>query len=366
MTPYLMDHQAVLQSLPDPLLVIDGQGAIQFANFAALEFFNASESHLRRDYLHSLLPPTSPVLGLVEQVFSTAQGMTGYDIDVVTPRANYQNLTIQIAPIGHPVLFVSLAFSDRSMARKIDQRLNQNKSSRSMNALARTLAHEIKNPLLSIRGASQLLENSLGPEDRELTQLIRDESDRIKYLVERVELLADHAPVQREALNIHEILDHTRRAAMAGFARDVTFIEEYDPSLPEIVGQRALLIQIFTNLIKNAAEAVTGGAGQIMLRTRYRPGLRLALPGAESRVHLPLQICIEDNGPGIPDDIRQYLFDPFMTTKSNGTGLGLALVAKLVADHGGVIDVDSEPGKTIFSVSLPISVAGEQGREDIS
>lgn len=359
MPSYLIDPQVILQSLPDPLLVVDGQGAIHFVNFAALDFFNMAESHFRRTGLDQILPPTSPVLQLVAHVFDTGQGISGYDIDVETPRGQWHNLTIQVAPIGEPVLFVSVAFLDRSMARRIDQRINQNKTSKSMNAMARTLAHEIKNPLLSIRGASQLLENSLGPDDCTLTQLIRDESDRIRELVEQVELLADHAPVQREILNIHEVLDHARRAAQAGFAGHVRFVEQYDPSLPEIEGQRSLLIQIFLNLIKNAAEAVPVDHGEIILSTRYRPGVRLALPGAESRVHLPLQITVQDNGAGIPEDMRQYLFDPFMTSKKQGTGLGLALVAKLVADHGGIIDVDSIPGKTIFTLSLPMRQQGQ-------
>jgi two-component system nitrogen regulation sensor histidine kinase GlnL len=351
---YPIDLNAVLQSLPDPLLVVDRDGHIHYVNFAAQAFFNSSQSHFLRDKITSFVPTTSPILGLIEQVFISGNSLSGYDIDLETPRTGYQSLTIQVSPMGEPVNFVTVTMVDRSMARKIDQRLSQSKTSRSMNAMARTLAHEIKNPLLSIRGASQLLENSLNQADQELTRLIRDESDRIKYLVERVELLADHSPVERETLNIHEVLDHTRRAAIAGFARDIRFVERYDPSLPEIEGHRDLLIQIFLNLIKNAAEAVPVATGEIILTTSYRPGVRMVLPGLESRVHLPLQISIQDNGSGIPDDMKQHLFDPFMTSKTQGTGLGLALVSKLVGDHGGVIDVESDPGRTIFTVSLPV------------
>ena len=354
MPTHHIDPHNILQSLPDPLLVVDQQGVIHYVNFAAQDFFNSPEAHLCGDRIDKIVPPTSPIIGLIEQVFASGNSLSGYDIDLETPRTGPHNLTIQVAPVGDPVLFVSVSLVDRSMARKIDQRLSQSKSSRSMNAMARTLAHEIKNPLLSIRGASQLLEKDLGAADRELTRLIRDESDRIKQLVERVELLADHTPVERETLNIHEVLDHTRRAALAGFARHTRILERYDPSLPEIEGHRDLLIQIFLNLIKNAAEAVPPHQGEIILTTSYRPGVRLALPGLESRVHLPLQVSVQDNGSGIAEDMKQHLFDPFITSKNQGTGLGLALVAKLVSDHGGVIDVDSEPGKTIFTVSLPV------------
>ena len=151
------------------------------------------------------------------------------------------------------------------------------------------------------------------------------------------------------------MLEHVRRVAENGFARQVRFIEQYDPSLPRVLGNRDQLIQVFLNLVKNAAEATPSENGEILLSTSYQHGVRLAVPGSDSRLSLPLVVSVQDNGPGIPDDLRPHLFDAFVTTKTTGTGLGLALVAKIVNDHGGVIEVDSMPRRTVFKVMLPIA-----------
>jgi two-component system nitrogen regulation sensor histidine kinase GlnL len=187
-----------------------------------------------------------------------------------------------------------------------------------------------------------------------LTQLICDETDRIVALVDRMEGFSDHRPIARGAVNIHEVLERVRRAAQSGFARHVRLIEEYDPSLPPVHGNRDLLVQVFLNLVKNAAEAMSNSDGEITLTTAYRHGLRLTSPGGEGRQHLPLMVSVADNGGGIPEDLRPYLFDPFVTTKRNGTGLGLALVAKVIGDHGGVIEFESQPRRTVFRVFLPV------------
>jgi two-component system nitrogen regulation sensor histidine kinase GlnL len=161
-------------------------------------------------------------------------------------------------------------------------------------------------------------------------------------------------PLDRTAVNIHEVLERVQRSAEAGFARHVKFANEYDPSLPPVVGNRDQLIQIFLNLVKNAAEAVSQMNGEITLGTGFRRGVRLAVPGGEGRVHLPLMITVSDNGPGMSDEIARHLFDPFITTKIDGQGLGLALVAKLIDDHGGVIELDTSSNGTDFRVFLPI------------
>jgi two-component system nitrogen regulation sensor histidine kinase GlnL len=222
--------------------------------------------------------------------------------------------------------------------------------------MASTLAHEIRNPLLSIRGAAQLLEQATTTSgDRELTRLICDEVDRLKALVDRIELFSDEPTAPREAINVHEVLNHVRKVASVGFARHLRLIERYDPSLPLIDGNRDQLIRLFLNLVKNAAEAAPQTGGEIVLSTAYQHGLRLTLPGTGNRVHLPLVVTVTDNGPGIPDEIRPHLFDAFVTTKTNGTGLGLALVAKIAADNGGIVEFDSRPGRTQFRVSLPVA-----------
>ncbi|WP_287450819.1 ATP-binding protein, partial [Thalassospira sp.] len=247
-----------------------------------------------------------------------------------------------------------LTFEPRSIAQKIDNQLLSRNSARSVSAMAAILAHEIKNPLSGIRGAAQLLEQTSNEDDRVLTRLICDEADRIVELVDRMEIFSDK-PLERGAVNIHTVLEHVRRLAENGFAKNLTFEEIYDPSLPPVFGNRDQLVQVFLNLIKNAGEAVDPKDGVITISTRYQHGIRLAVAGGDARVHLPLVVSVRDNGPGIPQDMRESLFDPFVTTKPTGSGLGLALVAKIINDHGGVIEVKDVPGGGAeFQIMLPI------------
>ncbi len=215
------------------------------------------------------------------------------------------------------------------------------------------LAHEIRNPLAGISGAAQLLEMGLGDADRELTGLIQTEAARIGKLVDRVEQFGDLRPAQRSPLNIHDVLDRARRAAKAGFGSHARFSEDFDPSLPPTAGDPDQLLQVFQNLLKNAAEAIPKVGGTISLSTAYRPGVKLLRPGG-GRESLPLLVTITDNGPGIPENLVRDIFDPFVSSKVNGTGLGLSLVSKFVADHGGVVECDSQPGRTRFRIRLPV------------
>ena len=351
---------AVLDALPHPVIMVTADGRIANANAAAEAFFEASLPLLRRHLLTDLVPFGSPLLALIDQVRARGSAVNEYKVDLGTPRNPGARLVdLHVAPLPERPDHVVVMLQERTIADKMDRQLTHRGAARSVTALAAMLAHEIKNPLSGIRGAAQLLEQSVGDDDRNLTRLICDETDRIVKLVDRMEAFSDERPVPREDLNIHAVLDHVKRLALAGFAQHIRFAEVYDPSLPNVSGSRDLLIQVFLNLVKNAAEAIGNEAidGEIMLTTAYRPGVRLKTSNGGEPVSLPLEICIRDNGPGVPQDLAAHLFDPFVTSKFSGTGLGLALVAKVIGDHGGIIEFESHPRRTLFRVLMPLAAS---------
>jgi two-component system nitrogen regulation sensor histidine kinase GlnL len=356
-TGFDVEPAAILAVLPDPVLVVDPANRLTYANAAAEQFFEASAASLHGLPLDELLPADSPVMALIESVRKTGHSVSEYGVQIETPRLRSHTVTIQATPIAEDRADVVVLLQQRSIADKIDRQLTHRNAARSVTAMAAMLAHEVKNPLSGIRGAAQLLEENASQPDRELTHLICDEADRICALVDRMEVFSDRRPIERGPVNIHEVLDRARLLAQNGFARHVRFVAEYDPSLPPVHGNRDLLIQTFLNLVKNAAEAVPAQGGEIQLATAYQHGVRMAVAGSDERVHLPLVVSIIDNGDGVPEDLRSHLFDPFVTTKHHGTGLGLALVAKVVNDHGGVIEFDSQPRRTVFRVCLPMATA---------
>jgi two-component system nitrogen regulation sensor histidine kinase GlnL len=362
------DADAILNALPHPVIAIGDNGDILFANVAAEPFFQLGAAVLRRHRLEDLVPFGSPLLALVDQVRERAASVNEYGVELGTPRNSGEKLAdIQVAPLPESPGCVLVMIQERTMAHKIDRQLTHRGAARSVTGMAAVLAHEIKNPLSGIRGAAQLLETAVEGSDRTLTRLICEETDRICTLVDRMEVFSDKRPIEPQPVNIHSVLEHVRRIASSGFARGVRFVEEYDPSLPPVLGDRDQLIQVFLNLVKNAAEAVSSnpaGDGEITLTTAFRPGVRLSVPGARERVSLPLEFCVRDNGPGVPEDLMEHLFDPFVTTKTAGTGLGLALVAKIVGDHGGVIECESQHRRTVFRILMSMHMASGHDDEE--
>lgn len=347
----------ILNALPLPVITIGAEGEILHANSSAEAFFDLSLRVLKRQRLSDLLPFGSPVLTLVEDVRRRVASVSEYRVDIGGPRLGAERIvdvfaTLQSDDSGTVVLMLQ----ERTIADKMDRQLTHRGAARSITALGAMLAHEIKNPLSGIRGAAQLLEQSVEEDDRLLTRLICDEADRIVRLVERMELFGDERPVERGPVNVHGVLEQVKRLARSGFARHIRFVETYDPSLPPVLGNRDQLVQVFLNLVKNAAEAIGNdhSDGEIVLSTAFRSGMRLQVPGSQERVSLPIELSVRDNGPGVPPDLLDELFDPFVTSKPQGSGLGLALVAKIVGDHGGIIECESQPRRTIFRVLMPM------------
>jgi two-component system, NtrC family, nitrogen regulation sensor histidine kinase GlnL len=353
--PLAAGAAAILNALPHPVLTVDEHGIIASVNQAAEDFFQNSAAVLVGQALRRFAPFASPLFALVEQVRERGAAVTEHRVDISSPRIGQDRLVdIYAAPLTDRPGEVALMLLARSVTEKIDRQLTHRGAARTVTSLAAMLAHEIKNPLSGIRGAAQLLEASADEEDRALTRLICEEADRIVGLVDRMEVFADERPLSCEPVNIHGVLGRVKTLAESGFAQGIRVLEEYDPSLPPVYANRDQLVQVFLNLVKNAAEALSGQAdGEIVFRTAYRPGIRIAVPGSQSKVSLPLEFSVTDNGPGVPPDLVPYLFDPFVTSKANGTGLGLALVSKIIGDHGGVIECESQPRRTTFRILMP-------------
>jgi len=349
--------KAVIDALPNPLIVLDEGERICLANVAAEDYFQVSSTVLLRHRLGDIVPFSSPVLGAVAQARASAGVINEYSVAVGTPRLGGERLVdIQTTVMHDAPQYVIVMLLERSMALKIDRQLTSRGAARSVSGMATMLAHEIKNPLAGIRGAAQLLEPGLNTEDRALARLICEETDRIRDLVDQMEVFSDERPLEKRPVNIHAVLERVKQLTLAGTGPGVSVREDYDPSLPPVLGNKDQLVQVFLNLAKNAAEAIEQGgqAGEILLTTAFRPGIRLTVPGTSERITLPLEVCVHDTGPGVAEELRPNIFDPFVTTKPGGKGLGLALVAKIVRDHGGIIECVGRERGTTFRVLLPM------------
>ena len=340
--------------MPNPLIQLGTNNSIVYLNTAAETFFEGSLGYLKGLPFTELLPDNTPLLEMIKNVRHSGNSITDHDLVLEGIRIGVRIVNVGVSPLPGEDGQIVISFFERSLAQRLHNQQQSRGAARSVSGMAAMLAHEVKNPLSGIKGAAQLLEQTIDEEDQPLAKLICDETDRICELVDKMEGFSDERPLKRGEVNIHEILNHCIRLATAGFGSHARFKEEYDPSLPATFGNKDVLIQLFLNLLKNACEAISAEGGEVRITTSYRHGMSVKVGGSESRLGLPLMITIQDNGIGIPSELIDNLFDPFVTTKSNGTGLGLAFVAKAIADHGGFVEVETTPSLTSFRVMLPM------------
>ena len=346
--------ETLWNSLPVPAFLLSSGNIITNINTAAEQFLNISAKAMIGTPVFDRLAIDAPL----EEAFSRVRGDHSSvfinNVDVSGGNAAPVACNIQIAPVIDDTGNVLLVMEPRRLSDRLGQPHKVKTSARSAIGMAEMLAHEIKNPLAGITGAAQLLAMGLNAQDRELTDLIVAESRRIVALLDQVEQFGNLRPPQKQAVNIHDILDRARKSAVLGFGANMAFTEDFDPSLPPTFVDSDQIIQVFQNLLRNAAEAAGPGGGSLIIRTFYDQGLRLRRQDGSGSA-LPLQVEIIDDGPGLPPEISGDIFEPFVSGRENGTGLGLALVSKIITDHGGWISVDSVPGRTVFRISLPIA-----------
>jgi two-component system, NtrC family, nitrogen regulation sensor histidine kinase GlnL len=347
--------RTLLDAMPNPLLVLSADEKVVFANPPAEDFFQSSWASLCRLSLSDIVPLTSPVINSMAQLRKLGGTLNEYGVAIGSPRVGGERIVdLQSTTITDPQGHILVMILRRSIAQKMDLQLSHRGAARSVSAMAQMLAHEIKNPLAGIRGAAQLMEPALSEQDRGLARLICDETDRIRNLIDQMEVFSDDRPLEKTPVNIHVVLDRVKQLVAMEDHPGISFRSDFDPSLPGVFGNQDQLVQVFLNLAKNAVEAMDGEGGEVLLTTAFRPGMKMSVAGAAERVSLPLEVCIHDQGPGISDEMRPHIFDPFVSSKPKGKGLGLALVAKIIGDHGGVVEFAPRDKGSTFRVLLPL------------
>ena len=352
----------VLASLPNPLFILDSNNCFVYLNQAAEMFFQSSQTILLGISLNSFIPADTPIFSMLKRAKEQSVSVGDQELELSGPKLGLKLVNVQITPFGDMSQHLLVTLQERALAERLRGQLLFQGAARSISAMAALLAHEVKNPLAGIKGAAQLLESGLSDEDRTLTRMIVEESDRVTALLDRMEGFAGGADPRLDPVNIHEVLDHCIGLASASYGAHLSVRRQYDPSLPPVQGHRDRLIQAFINIIKNASEA-TDNDGKLIIRTSYSQGRRLSLASSNGGSHVPVQVDLIDNGRGIPDDIRDHLFDPFVSGRIGGSGLGLTRVASVVADLGGMIEVESMLGRTAFRMNFPVAKTSDSNLE---
>lgn len=353
--------QHMLDALPYPVFTIDESFSFLWLNHQAESFFKSSRAMLAKSSLESLMPSDSPLFDLVRRSFMTGRSVSDRSVSLVSPKFGVKIADVHLAPLqeGAEVGAVLISIHEQTALRQFEEMHQFKGAALSMSKMTSVLCHEIKNPLAGIKGAAQLLEADLSEEGYELSQMIVSEADRITALLSRIETFSTDAPLRQDLLNIHEVLDHSVRVTQASFGRHLRISCQYDPSLPLVEADNDLLVQCFINLLKNASEATSDG-DRLDISTSYNLSRYISQGAVGQRVHLPLQIEIRDTGGGIPEEVRAHIFEPFVSSKSEGSGLGLAMVASIISDHGGTIALKDVGKGSCFVINLPLPAKAQK------
>lgn len=343
--------QSVIENLATAVLVLDARLQFQQMNPAAETLFEISARQLYGQPLARFLPQARRLLRLLRQALATGHPFTERGLVVILPtRSITVDCTVSVlTSTDHAhasTLLVELNHVDRWLRLTRDESmLDRHAATR---AVIRGLAHEIKNPLGGLRGAAQLLERALpDPGLAEYTRIIIQEADRLRALVDS--MIGPTRPIRKIPTNIHQVFEHVRRLILAEVPEGIVLKRDYDPSVPEIQGDPDQLIQAVLNIVRNAVQ-VLNQRGHIHLRSRIERQMTLG----QKRHRLVLRAEIEDDGPGIPDEIAEYIFYPMVTGRADGVGLGLSIAQAIANQHGGLIECSSRPGRTVFTIYLPL------------
>ncbi len=346
----------ILNELRTPVFLINKNNIVDYINSIGEEFFGISSTLIIGKSIYDFFPDDTPLLSLLSRVRKTKSGITEESLDFSNINFPNRKVRVHVVPLSFDSNQIIVQISQLALSEMFQSQRINSKISKSFSSMVDMLLHELKNPLAGIKGASQLIESDLKSNSNllELTQLITIESERIISLLNRMEHISNNnSKLECEYINIHEILNHCRRVAQNSFGTKIEYIDDFDPSLPKFFANKNLLIQIILNLLKNSSEA-SSITGKIKIKTSFNSNKITSFSKEDVPSTLPLQIEIIDYGKGISKYMLPNIFDPFVSSKSDGKGLGLSIVANGLEEMNAVINVSSEPGLTNFCINFPL------------
>jgi two-component system nitrogen regulation sensor histidine kinase GlnL len=347
---------AGLELLATAVLILQRDRSIRYANPAAENLFELSQAKLVGQPLKSIFGECAALCAAIDKAVAAESSYTEQELELGATTKPRLHLACTITPIEAPGRGLLLEFRHIDQQLKIAREERLNEQQQANRELIRSLAHEIKNPLGGIRGAAQLLERELeSPRLIEYTQVIIGEADRLQSLVNR--LLTPHRMPSYRHMNIHELLVRVKGVVQAEFPA-IPIVCDFDISLPDFEADPEQLTQAFLNVVRNAAQALAGTTRDPSIRLMTRVARSVTL--ARRRHRLALSVMVIDNGPGVPDAIRDRIFYPLVSGREGGSGLGLTIAQTFVAQHNGTIECTSAPGRTVFTTLLPLD-AGRTG-----